>query len=167
MPPAAAPFLFVGDGSDPGLAGVLVQAGLPVVDGVHFQAPGFARLPFGRAAEAHSELDQALSGSPLLRRVTGVAAADAGLSATAAASVQGQLQFVLPWILSTFIHAIAVQGTARSSSPTSGRRSWHRSRTAGRVSSMLDLLIRGATVYPGDAPPFVGDVGVERATSRS
>lgn len=25
---------------------------------------------------------------------------------------------------------------------------------------MLDLLIRGATVYPGDAPPFLGDVGV-------
>ena len=24
----------------------------------------------------------------------------------------------------------------------------------------LDLLIRGATVYPGDAPPFEGDVGV-------
>jgi N-acyl-D-amino-acid deacylase len=26
---------------------------------------------------------------------------------------------------------------------------------------MLDLLIRGATVYPGDAPSFPGDVGVE------
>jgi N-acyl-D-amino-acid deacylase len=26
---------------------------------------------------------------------------------------------------------------------------------------MLDLLIRGATVYPGDAPSFRGDVGVE------
>ena len=25
---------------------------------------------------------------------------------------------------------------------------------------MPDLVIRGATVYPGDAPPFVGDVGV-------
>ena len=25
---------------------------------------------------------------------------------------------------------------------------------------MLDLLITGATVYPGDAPPFLGDVGV-------
>ncbi len=25
---------------------------------------------------------------------------------------------------------------------------------------MLDLLISGATVYPGDAPPFIGDVGV-------
>ena len=26
---------------------------------------------------------------------------------------------------------------------------------------MLDLLIRGATVYPGDAPSFRGDVGVD------
>lgn len=26
---------------------------------------------------------------------------------------------------------------------------------------VLDVLIRGATVYPGDAPPFLGDVGVE------
>ena len=26
----------------------------------------------------------------------------------------------------------------------------------------LDLLIRGATVYPGDASPFIGDVGVAR-----
>ena len=26
---------------------------------------------------------------------------------------------------------------------------------------MLDILIRGATVYPGDAPPFRGDVGVQ------
>jgi aspartate/methionine/tyrosine aminotransferase len=67
VPPAAAPFLFVGDGSDPGLAGALVQAGLPVVDGVHFQAPGFARLPFGGAAEARSELEQALSRFAALR----------------------------------------------------------------------------------------------------
>ena len=67
VPPAAAPFLFVGDGADPGLAGALVQAGLPVVDGVHFQAPGFARLPFGGAAEARSELEQALSRFAALR----------------------------------------------------------------------------------------------------
>ena len=26
---------------------------------------------------------------------------------------------------------------------------------------MLDLLISGATVYPGDAPPFIGDVGAD------
>ena len=32
-------------------------------------------------------------------------------------------------------------------------RSWRRR-------PVLDLLITGATVYPGDAPPFVGDVGV-------
>ena len=25
---------------------------------------------------------------------------------------------------------------------------------------MLDLVITGATIYPGDAPPFDGDVGV-------
>ena len=67
VPPAAAPFLFVGDGSDPGLAGALVQAGLPVVDGVHFQAPGYARLPFGGAAEARSELERALSRFAALR----------------------------------------------------------------------------------------------------
>ena len=29
----------------------------------------------------------------------------------------------------------------------------------------LDLLIRGATVYPGDAAPFEGDVGVTAAPS--
>lgn len=61
VPPEAAPFLFVGDGSDPGLARGLVDAGLPVVDGIHFQAPGFARLPVGGAAEARPELEQALS----------------------------------------------------------------------------------------------------------
>ena len=31
---------------------------------------------------------------------------------------------------------------------------------ADRRMTALDLLIRGATVYPGDAPPFEGDVGV-------
>ena len=29
---------------------------------------------------------------------------------------------------------------------------------------MLDLLLHRATVYPGDAPPFVGDVGVRGST---
>ncbi len=29
---------------------------------------------------------------------------------------------------------------------------------------MLDLLVTGATVYPGDRPPFLGDVGVAGAT---
>ena len=28
----------------------------------------------------------------------------------------------------------------------------------------LDLLIRGATVYPGDGAPFEGDIGVRGAT---
>lgn len=59
VPPQAAPFLFVGDGSDPGLADGLLAAGLPVVDGAQFQAPGHARLPFGGAAEARAELEQA------------------------------------------------------------------------------------------------------------
>ncbi len=59
--PEAAPFLFVGDGTDPGLADTLVAAGLPVVDGVHFQAPGFARLPFGGAAEHAEALASALA----------------------------------------------------------------------------------------------------------
>lgn len=31
---------------------------------------------------------------------------------------------------------------------------------------MLEVLIHGATVYPGDGPPFVGDVGVEDGAIR-
>jgi aspartate aminotransferase len=61
VPPEAAPFLFVGDGSDPGLSESLVEAGLPVVDGAYFQAPGFARLPVGGAAEARAALERALA----------------------------------------------------------------------------------------------------------
>ena len=50
--PDAAPFLFVhADSGEPVAAG-LARAGLPVVDGVHFQAPGYARLPFAGAAQA-------------------------------------------------------------------------------------------------------------------
>src|SRR5262249_4571488 len=30
----------------------------------------------------------------------------------------------------------------------------------GRTAAVLDLLIRGANVYPGDGAPFEGDVGV-------
>ena len=59
--PDGGPFLFVGDGSELALARRLVDVGLPVVDGVHFQAPGFARLPFGGASEARPELEQALA----------------------------------------------------------------------------------------------------------
>lgn len=58
--PAAAPFLFVGPGPRPELARELAGVGIPVVDGVHFQAPGFARLPFGGAAAARPALDGAL-----------------------------------------------------------------------------------------------------------
>ncbi len=58
--PDAAPFLFVraDDGDD--VAPSLLDAGLPVVDGSHFQAPGYARLPFGGAAAAAEALRAAL-----------------------------------------------------------------------------------------------------------
>lgn len=58
-PPDAAPFLFVSSG-DAALAERLVAAGIPAVDGVHFQAAGWARVPFGGAATARVELDRAL-----------------------------------------------------------------------------------------------------------
>jgi aspartate/methionine/tyrosine aminotransferase len=59
--PAAAPFLFVhADSGEPVAAG-LAAAGLPVVDGIHFQAPGFARLPFAGAARAADALTGALA----------------------------------------------------------------------------------------------------------
>ncbi len=59
-PPRGGPFLFVSDGR-PELAGSLVEAGIPVVDGSHFQAPGWARVPFGGAAGAEAALDAALA----------------------------------------------------------------------------------------------------------
>ena len=59
-PPDAAPFLFVSSG-DPTIAERLVAAGVPAVDGVHFQAPGWARVPFGGAAAARAELERALA----------------------------------------------------------------------------------------------------------
>jgi aspartate/methionine/tyrosine aminotransferase len=58
--PRAAPFLFVGSSSGDDLASQLEQAGLPVVDGAAFEAPGYARLPFGGAAGAAAALRQAL-----------------------------------------------------------------------------------------------------------
>ena len=48
--PAAAPFLFVHAESGAPVGEGLARAGLPVVDGIHFQAPGYARLPFAGAA---------------------------------------------------------------------------------------------------------------------
>ncbi len=60
-PPAAAPFLFVTAGGSGGLADSLIAVGLPVVDGAHFQAPGYARLPFGGAADARTALSGALA----------------------------------------------------------------------------------------------------------
>ena len=60
VPPRGGPFLFVSDGR-PGLAGSLVAAGIPAVDGSHFQAPGWARVTFGGAASAEAALEAALS----------------------------------------------------------------------------------------------------------
>ncbi len=57
--PFAAPFLFVGSPGE-GLAQQLEAVGLPVVDGAAFEGPGYARLPFGGAAEAGDSLRQAL-----------------------------------------------------------------------------------------------------------
>ncbi len=59
--PRAAPFLFVGSDSRRGLANELTAVGLPVVEGSAFQAPGYARLPFGGAVEARAQLSNALS----------------------------------------------------------------------------------------------------------
>ena len=59
--PAAAPFLFVHADSGEPVAADLARAGLPVVDGVHFQAPGYARLPFAGAAQAEEALAAALA----------------------------------------------------------------------------------------------------------
>ena len=61
VPPHGGPFLFVGttDGRR-SLADELLAVGLPVVDGVHFRAPGYARLPFGGAAGCLPALEQAL-----------------------------------------------------------------------------------------------------------
>jgi hypothetical protein len=59
--PDAAPFLFVHADSGEDVAGDLARAGLPVVDGVHFQAPGWARLPFAGAARCADMLRDALA----------------------------------------------------------------------------------------------------------
>jgi aspartate/methionine/tyrosine aminotransferase len=59
--PLAAPFLFVGSGSGNGIAAGLEAVGLPVVDGAAFEAPGYARLPFGGAAAAGEALTRALA----------------------------------------------------------------------------------------------------------
>lgn len=59
--PAAAPFLFVRAATGGEVATGLALAGLPVVDGAHFQAPGYARLPFGGAAQARANLEHALA----------------------------------------------------------------------------------------------------------
>ncbi|MCY7301994.1 MAG: pyridoxal phosphate-dependent aminotransferase [Thermoleophilia bacterium] len=58
--PLAAPFLFVGSTSGASVTDGLDAVGLPVVDGAAFQAPGYARLPFGGATAARVALNEAL-----------------------------------------------------------------------------------------------------------
>lgn len=62
VPPRGGPFLFLGtaDGRT-SLAEELLRAGLPVVDGAAFQAPGRARLPFGGADRCRPALERALA----------------------------------------------------------------------------------------------------------
>lgn len=59
VPPSGGPFLFLADGR-PGLAERLLAAGIPAVDGLHFQAPGWARVPFGGASACRDALEEAL-----------------------------------------------------------------------------------------------------------
>lgn len=60
VPPRGGPFVFCSAGL-PTLAGELLACGIPAVDGVHFQAPGWARVPFGGAAAAADALRAALA----------------------------------------------------------------------------------------------------------
>lgn len=60
VPPGGGPFLFCSDGS-PLLADELLGRGIPLVDGVHFHAPGWARIPLGGAAAAAGALRTALA----------------------------------------------------------------------------------------------------------
>jgi len=60
VPPRGGPFLFVTD-DRAALADSLVAAGIPAVDGRHFQAPGWARVPFGGAATCRAALAGALA----------------------------------------------------------------------------------------------------------
>jgi aspartate/methionine/tyrosine aminotransferase len=55
VPPRGGPFLFVSDGR-PELGASLAAAGIAAVDGEHFQATLWARVPFGGAARAAAEL---------------------------------------------------------------------------------------------------------------
>lgn len=59
VPPDGGPFLFVSAGRE-GLADELVVAGIRAVDGRHFQAPSWARVPFGGASAAADALAAAL-----------------------------------------------------------------------------------------------------------
>ena len=59
--PLAAPFLFLGADPHRELGEELAAVGLPVVDGSHFHAYGYARLPFGGAQACLTELREALA----------------------------------------------------------------------------------------------------------
>lgn len=59
--PGGGPFLLLGAAGHDDLASELVAAGLPVVDGALFQAPGRARLPFGGAAACRLAFESALA----------------------------------------------------------------------------------------------------------
>lgn len=61
VPPRGGPFLFLRSRlGERELAAQLERVGLPVVDGAHFQAPGWARLPFGGAEAGRDELVRSL-----------------------------------------------------------------------------------------------------------
>ena len=60
VPPPGGPFLFLSDGR-PDLSESLLTAGIPAVDGRHFQSAGWARVPFGGAAACRETLQDALA----------------------------------------------------------------------------------------------------------
>lgn len=59
--PRGGPFLLVGAAGHQDLAAELLDVGLPVVDGAHFNAPGHARLPFGGADACRPAFEAALT----------------------------------------------------------------------------------------------------------
>jgi aminotransferase len=60
--PPATPFLFVDATRIPAAPTRFLEAGVPVVSGVHFDAPGYVRVPFGGTARTIDELVVALRG---------------------------------------------------------------------------------------------------------
>jgi aminotransferase len=60
--PPATPFLFVDASRIPAAPARFIEAGVPVVSGVHFEAPGYVRVPFGGTPGTIDELAAALQG---------------------------------------------------------------------------------------------------------